>query len=99
MPLLLDATDATPGGTVAAASCVTVGLINNMPDAALEATERQFVELVRASARNAVVRLPRKSEEGTGRCLDQPPDRKKGLGKRRIAVVGRDDVALRRPMF
>jgi len=57
MPLLLDATDATPGGTVAAANCVTVGLINNMPDAALEATERQFVELVRASARSTVVRL------------------------------------------
>ena len=56
MPLLLD-TDTTPAGTVAAANCVTVGLVNNMPDAALEATERQFVELARASARSTVVRL------------------------------------------
>jgi len=56
MPLLLDA-DTTPAGTVAAANCVTVGLVNNMPDAALEATERQFVELARASARSTVVRL------------------------------------------
>ena len=28
-----------------------------MPDAALEATERQFIDLLRASARNTVVRL------------------------------------------
>jgi homoserine O-succinyltransferase/O-acetyltransferase len=40
-----------------ASNCVTVGLINNMPDAALEATERQFVDLLRAVAANAVVRL------------------------------------------
>ncbi len=40
-----------------AANCVTVGLVNNMPDAALEATERQFTDLVHASARNTVVRL------------------------------------------
>ncbi len=42
---------------VHAANCVTVGLINNMPDAALEATERQFTDLIRASTRNTVVRL------------------------------------------
>ena len=57
MPLLLDTTDATRAGNVQAANCVTVGLVNNMPDAALEATERQFVELARASARSTVVRL------------------------------------------
>jgi homoserine O-succinyltransferase len=34
-----------------------IGLINNMPDGALESTERQFVELLDAAARNAVVRL------------------------------------------
>lgn len=56
MPLLLDV-QAAPVDAVHAANCVTVGLINNMPDAALEATERQFVDLIRASARNAVVRL------------------------------------------
>ena len=57
MPLLLDTTDTTPAGNVQATNCVTVGLINNMPDAALEATEQQFVELVRLSARSTVVRL------------------------------------------
>ena len=57
MPLLFDIE--RPGSTaeVRAANCVTVGLINNMPDAALKATERQFVELMRESTRSAVVRL------------------------------------------
>jgi homoserine O-succinyltransferase/O-acetyltransferase len=57
MPLLFDIE--RPGSTaeVRAADCVTVGLVNNMPDAALKATERQFVELLRESARSAVVRL------------------------------------------
>jgi homoserine O-succinyltransferase/O-acetyltransferase len=57
MPLLLETTHAAPADAANAANCVTVGLINNMPDAALEATERQFVDLIRASARNSVVRL------------------------------------------
>jgi homoserine O-succinyltransferase/O-acetyltransferase len=57
MPLLLDTTQEAPADAVNAANCVTVGLINNMPDAALEATERQFVDLIRAGARNSVVRL------------------------------------------
>lgn len=56
MPLLLE-THETPADAVQATNCITVGLINNMPDAALEATERQFVDLIRASARNTVVRL------------------------------------------
>jgi homoserine O-succinyltransferase/O-acetyltransferase len=53
MPLLLD----TAQTGMRAANCVTIGLINNMPDAALEATERQFTDLIRLSARNTVVRL------------------------------------------
>jgi homoserine O-succinyltransferase/O-acetyltransferase len=57
MPLLLDTTHATSADAMQAANCITVGLINNMPDAALEATERQFVDLIRASTRNTVVRL------------------------------------------
>jgi homoserine O-succinyltransferase len=57
MPLLLDTTRSGPAGEVHAANCVTVGLINNMPDAALEATERQFTDLIRASTRKTVVRL------------------------------------------
>lgn len=57
MPLLLDGTQSGPANEVLAANCVTVGLINNMPDAAIEATERQFMDLIRAGARNTVVRL------------------------------------------
>ena len=37
--------------------CLDVGLINNMPDAALESTERQFIELLNAAASNVAVRL------------------------------------------
>jgi homoserine O-succinyltransferase/O-acetyltransferase len=57
MPLLFDIE--RPGSTieVRAANCVTIGLINNMPDAALKATERQFVELMRESGRSTVIRL------------------------------------------
>jgi homoserine O-succinyltransferase/O-acetyltransferase len=40
-----------------AANFVTVGLINNMPDPALKSTERQFVDLIRESTRDTVVRL------------------------------------------
>src|SRR5438128_9927345 len=37
--------------------CITIGLINNMPDAALQATERQFLALLGAAADGIVVRL------------------------------------------
>jgi homoserine O-succinyltransferase/O-acetyltransferase len=57
MPLLLDTAQSGPASEVHAANCVTIGLINNMPDGALEATERQFTDLIRASADNTVVRL------------------------------------------
>src|SRR5437867_4429960 len=39
------------------ASCLTIGLVNNMPDAALQATERQFVALLGAAADGLTVRL------------------------------------------
>ena len=39
------------------ATCLTIGLINNMPDPALQATERQFVALLGAAADGLVVRL------------------------------------------
>jgi homoserine O-succinyltransferase len=39
------------------ANCLDIGLINNMPDAALEATERQFGALLGAAADGFVVRL------------------------------------------
>ena len=37
--------------------CVNIGLINNMPDAALEATERQFVTLLDSASDGVLVRL------------------------------------------
>src|SRR3989442_11978009 len=40
-------------------NCINIGLINNMPDAALEATERQFLALLDAAADGIVVRLTR----------------------------------------
>ena len=36
---------------------LTVGLINNMPDAALQATERQFIHLLTAAAGNNCIQL------------------------------------------
>lgn len=57
MPLLLDTAKSASVHAVRGASCVNVGLINNMPDTALEATERQFSDLIRAGSRDVVVRL------------------------------------------
>ena len=37
--------------------CVDIGLVNNMPDAALESTERQFIELLAAASDDVLVRL------------------------------------------
>src|ERR1700722_20563908 len=55
MPLFLD--NGRFSSELNAANCVTVGLVNNMPDAAFEATERQFVELIREAAPTRVVLL------------------------------------------
>jgi homoserine O-succinyltransferase len=55
MPLFLDT--GRSFSELNAANCVTIGLINNMPDAAFEATERQFVELIREAAPARVVLL------------------------------------------
>jgi len=38
-------------------ACLEIGLLNNMPDAALEATERQYIDLLGAAAGDRVVRL------------------------------------------
>jgi homoserine O-succinyltransferase len=40
-----------------ASRCIQIGLINNMPDGALKATERQFQTLLDSAANGAVVRL------------------------------------------
>jgi homoserine O-succinyltransferase len=38
-------------------NCITIGLINNMPDAALEATERQFISLLDSASEGIHIRL------------------------------------------
>jgi homoserine O-succinyltransferase/O-acetyltransferase len=55
MPLFLDTARFGSAATLNAANCITIGLINNMPDAAVEATERQFVELIRTATPDTVV--------------------------------------------
>jgi homoserine O-succinyltransferase len=57
MPVLIDR---SPIGTIsgpAADRFLELGLVNNMPDAALESTERQFVELLREAAPDVPIRL------------------------------------------
>ena len=39
------------------AKCIRVGLINNMPDAALEATERQYISLLNAASGDVSIQL------------------------------------------
>jgi homoserine O-succinyltransferase/O-acetyltransferase len=46
-----------PAAASGAAAQLVIGLINNMPDAALSATERQFQDLLGAAAQNIRVRL------------------------------------------
>jgi homoserine O-succinyltransferase/O-acetyltransferase len=57
MPVLLDTSRSASTNEIHASNCVTIGLINNMPDPALEATERQFTDLIRAAASKTIVRL------------------------------------------
>src|SRR5258708_33359093 len=57
MPLLLDTSRSASTNEFRASNCVTIGLINNMPDPALDATERQFIELIRPAASKSIVRL------------------------------------------
>jgi len=47
--------------------CLTIGLINNMPDGALEATERQFLSLFNSASEGMSVRLSLYSLPGIGR--------------------------------
>jgi homoserine O-succinyltransferase len=46
-----------PSEFAASTACITIGLVNNMPDSALIATERQLFELLNAAAGNLPVRL------------------------------------------
>jgi homoserine O-succinyltransferase len=57
MPLFLDRRGSGSPTKFPAARVITIGLINNMPDPAFEATERQFTDLIDAAANDVVVRL------------------------------------------
>jgi homoserine O-succinyltransferase len=48
-----------PGFYEGSSRCITIGLINNMPDSALEATERQFISLLNAASDGMQIRLSR----------------------------------------
>ena len=57
MPLVLDTARSGPAVALDSGHGITIGLVNNMPDTAWEATERQFIALVREAAGRANVRL------------------------------------------
>ncbi len=57
MPLLLDTARFGSPSELLGSNCLTIGFVNNMPDKAVGATERQFIDLVRAASSDAVVRL------------------------------------------
>src|ERR1700761_6679082 len=57
MPLFIDSGCSASPIELNASNCISIGLVNNMPDAALAATERQFTELIRAATPNTVVVL------------------------------------------
>lgn len=57
MPLFVDPGRSASPIELNAPNCISIGLVNNMPDAALASTERQFTELIRAATPNVVVLL------------------------------------------
>ncbi len=57
MPLLIDTARSRSTVDLRGRNCLTIGFVNNMPDAACEATERQFLDLLRAATGDAIVRL------------------------------------------
>jgi homoserine O-succinyltransferase/O-acetyltransferase len=57
MPILLDTARSGANPELRGDNCLTIGLVNNMPDAALDATERQFMGLVTAASPGLIVRF------------------------------------------
>jgi homoserine O-succinyltransferase len=53
MPVFLN----LPAGDVRSGNCITVGLINNMSDEALKATERQFISLLNSASEGMPIHL------------------------------------------
>ena len=54
---------------------IVIGLVNNMPDAALEATERQFIDVLNAAGEQIEIRL---------RLLALPEVPREASGRRRL---------------
>ena len=54
MPLVIDTAFSNSTSKLPDANRLTIGLVNNMPDAALETTERQFLDLIRAATPDVV---------------------------------------------
>lgn len=57
MPILLDTARSGANAELRGGNCLTIGLVNNMPDAALDTTERQFMGLVGAASPGLIVRF------------------------------------------
>jgi homoserine O-succinyltransferase/O-acetyltransferase len=57
MPILLDTARSGASAELRGDNCLTIGLVNNVPDAALDATERQFIDLIRAASPGLIVRF------------------------------------------
>jgi homoserine O-succinyltransferase len=66
---------------------LTIGLINNMPDAALQATERQFMRLLRRAAGNVRIDF---------HCFSLPSVKRSQLAKWRVDQQYTDIAALER---
>lgn len=56
MPLLIDTDRSGSDAELRGGNCLTIGFVNNMPETAWDATERQFLGLLRAAALRTIVR-------------------------------------------
>ena len=74
-------------GATAEKGLLTIGLVNNMPDAALQATERQFMRLLRAGAGNQPIHF---------HCFSLPSIRRSEPARRRIEAHYTDIAELGR---
>ena len=74
-PAQMRETDQLDHGQEATDGVLTIGLINNMPDGALQSTERQFMRLLTAAAGNNRVRF---------HCLALPSVRRSQPAKWRV---------------
>jgi homoserine O-succinyltransferase len=68
-------------------SALTIGLVNNMPDSALQATERQFIRLLEAASGNRRVRF---------HCFSLPSIKRSSPAKSRVDTYYRDIADLDR---